>query len=92
MLTTSVSRIRRRKLERDAALRDYRALASELNLELINVQGIRPEIFYDAVELLHEARELLPADPDAIVFSQSPETGVYIAVANRSAGASKPKV
>ena len=92
MISNNMNRVRRRKLEREAALSDYHALASELNLELISVQGVRPEIFYDAVDLLREARELLPADPDAIVFSTSPETGIRIAVANRTPDASKSKV
>ncbi len=82
MVSSNISRIRRRKLEREATLKDFQALASELNLTLIRVRGLRPEIMYDAVDLLCEARALLPDDADAIVQSVSPETGLYIAVTN----------
>jgi len=82
MPANNMSRIRRRKLERDAALRDYRALASELGLRLISVHGVCPEVWDDAVELLHEARELLPRMTRLVVYSKSPETDVYITTTN----------
>jgi len=82
MITNNISRIRRRKLERDAALRDYHALASELGLKLISVRGVRPEVWSDAVDLLNEARGLLPKLTNIMVYSASPETGIYITAAN----------
>jgi len=82
MITNNLSRIRRRKLERNATLRDYHALASELGLKLISVRGVRPEVWNDAVKLLNEARELLPRMTSIMVYSASPETGIYITAAN----------
>lgn len=82
MVTNNISRLRRRKMERDAALKDFTALASELNLQLIEVRGLRPEIMYDAADLLAEAREILPPDYPGFVYSTSPETGLYVVVSN----------
>ena len=83
MVTNNISRIRRRKSERDAVLKDFTALASELNLKLVSVIGLQPEVMYDAVDLLCEARAILPDNHPAFVYSASPETGLYITVANR---------
>ena len=82
MVTNNISRLRRRKSERDAVQKDFKALATELNLKLIEVRGLRPEIMYDAVDLLAEARALLPDGYPGFVYSTSPETGLYITVCN----------
>jgi len=82
MLQNNMNRIRRRKLERDAALKDCHALASELGLTLIDVEGVRPEVFYDAVVLLQSIRDCLPPNTDAITVGVSPDTGVCITAVN----------
>ena len=82
MVNNNINRLRRRKLEREAALKDFTALATELNLEMVEVRGLRPEIMYDAVDLITEARAILPSGYPGFVYSTSPETGLYFVVRN----------
>lgn len=82
MVKKSISRIKRRKRERAAALKEFTELAADLNIQLLEVHGIRPEVMEDAFELLMEARASLRGNANAVVQSASPVTGIYITVAN----------
>jgi len=88
-MRNNVACIRRRKRQRDAAIRDYRAIAARLGLKLEAVRGIRPEVFQDAVALLHEARDVLPPDVVGYVNSASPANGIFIVVGNASGSVSQ---
>jgi len=82
MVKNNISRIRRRKQEREAALKDFTELAADLNLEILDMRGVKPETFPDAIELLMEARASLRDNPNIVVQSMSPVTGVYLTLAN----------
>lgn len=82
MPQNNISRIKRRKRERDAVMKEYRSIAAQLGLRLVVAHGLRRETFQYAVDLLHEARGILPPDANALVKSASPENGVFITVRN----------
>lgn len=82
MKQSKISRARRRKLERKAALRDCHALASELGLKLLDVEGVRPEVFDVVVDVLTGIRAALPHDTNSITVGGMPDIGLCIIAVN----------
>ena len=82
MMQNKASRTKRRKLERDAALKDCHALASKLGMNLIEVEGVRPEIFDVVVAVLTGIREDLPPDTNSITIGGCPDLGLEIMAVN----------
>jgi len=86
MKQNKINRAKRRKLECKAALRDCHALASDMGLKLLDVEGVRPEIFDFVVDVLTGIRVALPHDTNSITVGGVPDIGLCITAVNATQG------